>query len=973
MARSAFFDQGDWSQLFANLYFQQQSDIDRLAQKAVSRSKAEQSAEDADTYDRWRNGEISDEEWLAYIRQRIVDTADDPEAQAEWRKTLREHEDAIADNQAEFAYQNGGSINQLIAYYEDKLKGLDQGSQHYREVALRLNELKDKRDSEDLELGAQDLIDRIDRGQATLDDLLGFYRDHLRKLRPNSDIYKQVQDEIEKVEDEKYQRQLGADLERIQYQFNAGQISGATAAEQIRGIANRFKDSDPQKYYEYLNAALQYEQAGGIVSGGGGGRSSGGGGGGGTSAGGGTSSGGRWNGGFATQEDINATRAALNRIDAFNKQIQQGATEVLDIETGQTIPVTDQFLVELDTEALALYDQLNQQYLGFVDTRGRHKPKDKEASQALEDRSNYIVKWAQPHNAMPVQRQAAAMLNDTARNLNAALQGTDPLAAERIVEREAQRWRRFSDNLNTQVVTNQAVRPADQDTSEITPRHPGFRREALPLERQVPPELAAELTTMPDFLEGLLAAETPEMTGPIVDQFMAAWSGSGFFDSQLAEEIANAVNDVRARRIGLETGELTWGVAPDAAGNLALTLVPMREVMGAPTVDEMGNVVVQRQRVPDVDYSSLGEGVQTTEVFVDINGKPTRVLAPMVPTQLDVPTLYLTSDLDLPDGSVIKAGPINSREWAKINTAFGQGSVGGIEVLKANDRIKEQPGIEGWYQVLVPAYTDDQGRKHKAQTWAFLPGVGWFRGSLPLRGIQRNPDGSLKLDEDGNPIIDRRGFAHRAAVPIPYEGLSPAEMQRQYDELVANGQAPQFFRVGPDGSLVNEPADFSDAYWDPKFADRMDLYARTRETWWDPGQRQLRMDEARKKFDQPPIPELPGAPLRQGSSPSGLPLSHVLADVSQSLGIPLRAPRMEAPAIPQRQDEPNRFLNLPEVKQSTPAITTPKIQQPIPARQDEVNRSYNQWVAPTPRPPAPRTTTTRTTTRKASNTRPVAL
>lgn len=965
MARSAFFDQGDWSQLFANLYFQQQADIDRLAQKAVARSKAEQDAEDADTYDRWRNGEISDDEWLAYIRQRIVETADDPEAQAEWRKTLREHEDAIADNQAEFAYQNGGSIHQLIAYYEDKLRDLDPGSQRYREVALRLNELKDKRDSEDLELGAEDLIDRIDRGQATLDDLLDFYRGHLRKLRPNSDLYKQVQDEIEKVEDQKYERQLGAELERIQYQFNAGQISGAQAAAQIRSIANRFKTSDPQKYYEYLNAALQYEQAGGVSGGGGGSR--GGGGGGGTSDG--SVGGGRWNGGFATQEDINATRAALNRIDAFNKQIQQGATEVIDIETGEVIPVTDQFLVELDSEALALYEQLNQQYLGFVDSRGRHKPKEKEASQALEDRSNYIVKWAQPHNAIPVQRQAAALLNDTSRNLNAALQGTDPLAAERIVEREAHRWRRFVDNLNTEVVQNRAERPADQDTSEITPRHPGFRRERLPIERHVSPEFAAELSTMPDFLEGLLAAETPEMTGPLVDQFAAAWSGAGFFDAQLAEELANAVNDVRARRIGLENGDLTWGVAPDAAGNLALTLVPLREVMGAPTVDEMGNVVVQRQRLPDVDYSSLGEGVQITEIYVDINGKPTRVLAPMVPTQLDVPTLFLTSDLDMPDGSVIKAGPINSREWARINSAFGQGSVGGIEVLKANDRIKEQPGIEGWYQVLVPAYTDDQGRKHKAQTWAFLPGVGWFRGTLPLRGIQRNPDGSLKLDEDGNPIIDRRGFAHRAAVPIPYEGFSPAEMQRIYDELVAKGLAPQFFRVGPDGSLIYEPADFSDAYWDPKFADRMDLYARTRETWWDPGQRQLRMDEARRKFDQPPIPKLPGAPLRQGTSPSGIPLRTVLADMSESLGIPMRAPKMPTPTIPRRQDEPNRFLNLPEVKQSAPRITTPKIQQPIPSRQDEVNRRYNQWVAPTPRPSAPRTT--RTTTRLASNTRPV--
>ena len=135
----------DYSNLFSGLYSQnKQAD------------QARQDASDQDAQDKWDHGLITDGEWMAYIAGRIT-AETDPKRKERWITAQREYAPAIADKQAEFAYSNGGSINDLIGHYNSRLAALTPNSNEYRDVALKVNDLQDSRSSENpAEVGRRD-------------------------------------------------------------------------------------------------------------------------------------------------------------------------------------------------------------------------------------------------------------------------------------------------------------------------------------------------------------------------------------------------------------------------------------------------------------------------------------------------------------------------------------------------------------------------------------------------------------------------------------------------------------------------------------------------------------------------------------------------------------------------------------------------------------------------------------------------
>lgn len=83
--RRGFGGSGDYSGYFSSLYQGQQQE-----------AKAKQDAEDQDALDRWENGLMADDEWLAYIANRIV-AETDPKRKQKWVTAQRKYTTVIAE------------------------------------------------------------------------------------------------------------------------------------------------------------------------------------------------------------------------------------------------------------------------------------------------------------------------------------------------------------------------------------------------------------------------------------------------------------------------------------------------------------------------------------------------------------------------------------------------------------------------------------------------------------------------------------------------------------------------------------------------------------------------------------------------------------------------------------------------------------------------------------------------------------
>lgn len=191
----------DYSGLFSSLQDQFDRRVEQMTARARNRSEEEQAANDADMYDQWKNGKISDDEWLAYIQKRVDETAGDPKEHEEWVKTLRDHTTAIADAQMETAFESGAtSINQLIAYYKGRMNAVEEESPAWRELVARYDQLVDKRDTDNVYWGADKILTGIARGTNSYGDLKAFYQKQLQSLRPGSTVAEQIRKQISEID-----------------------------------------------------------------------------------------------------------------------------------------------------------------------------------------------------------------------------------------------------------------------------------------------------------------------------------------------------------------------------------------------------------------------------------------------------------------------------------------------------------------------------------------------------------------------------------------------------------------------------------------------------------------------------------------------------------------------------------------------------------------------------------------------------
>lgn len=252
---------GDYSQLFASLTQTYLNQEQQYAQEADNRRLDNAAAKDAETFDLYQAGKLpgGDAAILAYIAKRKRDTAYDPKQQEQWVKAELDYTKSINDGKAEAAYAAGGSIWNLIAYYQGQMASMGKNNPAYRDLATKVRQLTDQGVSQDVQRGAERISSQISQGKATLSDLLTFYQQHLRSSRPGSDIRNQITQAIADTQTKLTQQGFETNLSRIQADLSDNKITAQQAGQKMTDLvqSSTLLTSDPARYYSIMGDATK--------------------------------------------------------------------------------------------------------------------------------------------------------------------------------------------------------------------------------------------------------------------------------------------------------------------------------------------------------------------------------------------------------------------------------------------------------------------------------------------------------------------------------------------------------------------------------------------------------------------------------------------------------------------------------------------------------------------------------------------
>jgi hypothetical protein len=767
MAGSARFGgQIDASGILSDIYESDLRNREALAGAAAGRAREEQNALDRDAQSRWQSGEMSDGDWLAYVRGRVAASAGFPEEKAEWEKVLRESSDMIAVNQAEFAFQQGGSINQLIAFYEVRAKGQGGNSVAGRETQDRLNQLRDQRLSDEITRNVEDLQDRIDAGQAKPADLLAYLQGARRQARNNSDLARSLDGDIEQMDDQIAAFQRDYALQSLQHQWSTGAISGDEYAAGLRAAAAPFQNTDPSTYFGLLAEAAVGDRYGqyafnGETAGSGGGRS-------------GTAGGGRRNAGPLSINGLSAEWDDRRWRGAdILQQVMAGKTEVTDPGTGEVIDVTT-------TAGKRWLENVNRDVFStFAAQRrvGTEIGDQRMVTAASEGHDAFLLDYTQPSNTMLARESAGFLIQSVSNALSDGGpldRNMDPVASQRELIR-------LADKIDRYVNANTAGRP---DTPATRDEAPGDTSITTGPESQVDPGFLGELS----MLSGALR------TGQF-DENLNVSSGIGdLLNDADMEAFASRSATIHDKATGLGT-RYTYAVLPGEG----VAIVPMVTAPSQQIDPNTGAAVMTMRAVPDPrilaeygideNYTPVAVAVQVGDEVIRMNGYSSYQPSPWK-------VWGATQDITLADGRVLPKGAAINRD------VYNAMSPAERESLADSGQI-----IQTEFMVETFQAPDSDGR---LVTYTKVPGGSWAMGTYPMRP-QVMEDGTVSLDADNNLSGTARPVD---TVPVPFIGTDPKLAQQavdsgMFDDVIAQTRGVNWETY----DALPTPYDPTGAFW----------------------------------------------------------------------------------------------------------------------------------------------------------------
>lgn len=676
MPRASFGGAQDISLVLSGFFQQYQDRLEDLALRAERRSKEEQAAADQDAYNRWQAGEMSDEEWLAYVRERIEASKNEPEELTYWRDQLRDSEASITQER--------------IA---------DQ---------------------------AEDIMARIDAGTATYQDLLRLYSRELARLDPDSPLAEELRDEIDRTKGVIRDQATGGNIARAEFLFRSGQISGAQAATMIRKEAERYKNSDPQKYYQLLSSAYDLETFGSNGS-----RGSGSGGGGGTSD---------FSKGDLT--DIGYQFDALHyRIDSLSDQFENGSSVGRD-SNGDLIPLmnedgtpSDQ-MQAIDQQNLEAFDAEYEVFTEIandpnVDERVRIDAL-KRAEQAANNRTSYIVDHIQPRNTIAYENQFNGMVNSLDNIMEIAGNSPDPQRYVKSLRRQVSNLKYWHSQLNS--------RAAEQNVGGFDEAADPDTRIALQPEDQIAPEFIQNV-------EGFLGT-IEEALAPGADPVALGRLLEGVDDQRLGR-LAGQAGALVAAAEGLDNGT---AVRVFTEGGVEIVpLKPQARVVTGPN----GEQQTIQELAPDLSGVIQNEGQQMVRVFHEQNGQivagwavGTRTVDSQGNVSMRVRvgnrTFLGSYTTDPSSGEPVLAGFTDAITGQTVAAPFAGNARAVQEYVNQNPNVLQRISVEnGVTGATQPFFDPVQDRERRRLTQAARGSRGGFQefgdpeNTDPIQGLQQ--------------------------------------------------------------------------------------------------------------------------------------------------------------------------------------------------------------------------------------------
>jgi len=323
----------------------------------------------------------------------------------------------------------------LIGHYNARLAALTPNSNEYRDVALKVNDLQDSRSSENLQKSADAMMEQINKGTKTYADLQTLLTTAREGSTANSDFRKAVDKQISQVKEQIRTNKLEGSFEKLQYQYDAGKLSGKSYAAQLRAMAVQFKNNDPKRYYQILEAATALSKSGG--SGGAGGSSA----------------------PNAANKSIDTLQGQRNLLQSATTAYEAGATSYVN-ESGVKVPLTQSYIASVDKKLVDTFDQLATAYALKGDNSAAANQKKAKAV--------YIARNVVNHNTMGADDMSRHLLEATSASVQAALDNPDPVAARSALANVASNWETFAAGLTKNRVETVQPGRAPSDAHAVT-------------------------------------------------------------------------------------------------------------------------------------------------------------------------------------------------------------------------------------------------------------------------------------------------------------------------------------------------------------------------------------------------------------------------------------------------------------------------------------------------------------------------
>lgn len=493
MARASFGGAADYSQYFQQLYNDYAQRLEANANEAIRNAEEEQAALDEDAANRWQAGEMSDAEWIAYVKRRLAETRDDEEMQTYWKDALRDSEDTITQKR--------------------------------------------------IEKGVRDLQNKIDEGKATYKDLRAYLIRERARVKEGSPIYDQLSESIDQVGDTIRDQAAEGEIARAGYLFQSGQISGSAAAAMVRKAAERYKNSDPARYWNLMSQSYDLTTAGASGGYGGGG-----------------------GGGASLSNAIDLLEYEADAIDYLNDQFKNGK-KIGTLPDGSEVVLGDE-----SGNPAEVWSQIDDRMVEVLQAQYEAKVEngDRDAVEALQRLEKYVETTVQPRNTIPQERQFGVLTNSLQKSIELAQ--VDPERGAKAIADSIKLMERWAGKLNTTTKT-EFKEGVSEGTAENPELSAAARRTTVVEADELDQTTGDFASDAKAFVEAARAALdgganlTPQQAQALVG------AAGGLMDQSMATQLLGGINEATVRAVGLTDGSWTQVQMPN--GEIAVVqMVP---------------------------------------------------------------------------------------------------------------------------------------------------------------------------------------------------------------------------------------------------------------------------------------------------------------------------------------------------------------------------------------------------------------